>query len=66
MIIIPRRFAVSEPLVTDPLYDITIAAYEAQGFTYQGEMKDAPSVLTKERVWYDKNAPEFGAGPKIN
>ena len=64
--IIPRRFAVSEPLVTDPLYDITIAAYEAQGFTYQGEMKDAPSVLTKERVWYDKNAPEFGAGPKIN
>ena len=53
-------------MVTDPLYDITIAAYEAQGFTYQGEMKDAPSVLTKERVWYDKNAPEFGAGPKIN
>lgn len=64
--IIPRRFAVGEPLQSDPLYDITIKAYEAQGYTYKGEMKDAPSTLAKERVWYDKGAPEYGAGPKVN
>lgn len=64
--IIPRRFAVSEPLESDPLYDITIAAYKAQGYTYKGEMKDAPATLAKERVWYDQNAPEYGAGPKVN
>lgn len=64
--IIPRRFAVSEPLESDPLYDITIAAYKEQGYTYKGEMKDAPATLAKERVWYDQNAPEYGAGPKVN
>lgn len=63
--IIPRRFAVSKPLDSDLLRDITIAAYEAQGYTYDGEMSDAPITLSKERVWYDKNAPEYGAGPKV-
>ncbi len=33
---IPRRFAVMEPLESDQLHDITIAAYKAQGYTYQG------------------------------
>lgn len=63
---IPRRFAVGKPTDSDILRDITIAAYEAQGYTYDGEMKDSPITLSKERIWYDKNAPEYGAGPKIN
>lgn len=63
--IIPRRFSVSEPLKTDPLYNITIKAYEEQGFTYK-TTNEAPATLAKERVWYDKNAPEYGEGPKVN
>lgn len=63
--VIPRRFAVSEPNGTDKLYDVTIAAYEAQGYTYKGDMADAPITLSRERIWYDKDAPEFGAGPKV-
>nr|WP_129734366.1 SusD/RagB family nutrient-binding outer membrane lipoprotein [Parabacteroides goldsteinii] len=63
--VIPRRFPVSAPDKADLLFDITIAAYEAQGFTYSGEQYNTPSTLSKERVWYDKEAPELGAGPKL-
>lgn len=63
--IIPRRFAVGKPDDTDKLRDVTIAAYEEQGYTYDGTMSDAPSTLAKERIWYDKNAPEYGAGPNV-
>lgn len=62
---IPRRFPVSAPDHSDLLYDITIAAYEAQGYTYSGEQYNTPSTLNKERVWYDKEAPKLGAGPKL-
>lgn len=64
--IIPRRFAVSVPDESDKLYDVTLKAYEEQGYTYKGVQADAPATLAKERIWYDKNAPEYGAGPKIN
>lgn len=63
--IIPRRFPVSEPLESDIMRDITIKAYQDQGFTYSGETASLPMTLAKERVWYDKNAPEYGAGPKV-
>lgn len=62
---IPRRFAVTEPLESDQLYDITIAAYEAQGYTYSGTNANNPENLHNERTWMDKENPEFGAGPKI-
>lgn len=61
---IPRRFPVSEPLESDQLYDITIKAYEAQGFTYSGTNSKNPEVLQKERVWMDKENPSLGYGPK--
>lgn len=62
--LIPRRFKVSEPTKSDILYDITIGAYNAQGYTY-GNGNDVPATLNSERVWYDKNAPQFGEGPKL-
>ena len=61
---IPRRFAVMEPLESDQLHDITIAAYKAQGYTYQGTNAKNPQVLHDERVWMDKENPDFGKGPK--
>ncbi|WP_455630116.1 SusD/RagB family nutrient-binding outer membrane lipoprotein [Parabacteroides sp.] len=63
--IVPRRFAVGVPSETEKLYDVTIAAYEAQGYTYEGSMANAPVTLAKERIWYDKDAPEYGAGPNV-
>ena len=62
--VIPRRFPVSKPLDSDLLRDITISAYQAQGYTYEGEMSNSPVTLSKERVWYDKEAPAFGTGPQ--
>lgn len=63
--IIPRRFPVSEPLQSDIMRDLTIKAYEAQGYTYKGELATLPATLAKERVWYDAGSPEYGAGPTI-
>lgn len=59
---IPRRFKVSEPLVTDQLYEITLQALKDQGYSYGTNNAD-PMILNTERIWYDKNAPQFGAGP---
>ena len=60
-LLIPRRFQISEPALDDKMGDIKKAAYEAQGFSYGPN----PSTLNSERVWYDKQAPQFGAGPKV-
>lgn len=62
--LIPRRFKVSEPVKSDILYELTVGAYNDQGYTY-GSGNDVPATLNKERVWYDKKAPNFGEGPKI-
>lgn len=62
---IPRRFAVSKPLDSDKLKDITIEAYEQQGYTYDGTEAKNPEILNKERVWIDKENPQFGEGPKL-
>lgn len=61
--LIPRRFKVSEPVKSDILYELTVGAYNDQGYTY-GSGNDVPATLNKERVWYDKKAPNFGEGPK--
>ena len=61
---IPRRFKVSEPAPTDKLYDITLKALQDQGYSYGSNNSD-PTILNKERVWYDKAAPQFGAGPNV-
>lgn len=59
---LPRRFQVSEPAVDDKMAPIKKKAYQDQGFSYGPE----PATLNTERVWYDKKAPQFGEGPKLN
>ena len=64
---IPRRFVISEPLVTDLMYDIKTAAYKAQGFNTLGtnsqgnQYNSGNAPLNTERVWQDKNAPQWGS-----
>jgi hypothetical protein len=65
---IPRRFVISEPVVTDIMYEIKKAAYEAQGFKTLGtnsqgsQHNKGNAPLNVERVWQDKNAPQWGSG----
>lgn len=65
---IPRRFVINEPLVTDIMYDIKKVAYEAQGFKTLGtnsqgnQFNSGNAPLNVERVWQDKNAPQWGSG----
>jgi hypothetical protein len=54
---IPRRWWITDPGEVNRTN--WAAAYSAQGFTQN--VQDALS-LSKERVWFDKNAPEFGQG----
>lgn len=57
----PRRTAVTEPSPTDLMYDNTMSAYEYQGFsTVPGN-----GILNSERVWQDKDAPQWGEGPLL-
>ena len=62
---IPRRFEISAPGQTDLMYDIKIAAYQAQGFTtgtgQSGTGFTTTTVLNTERLWQDKNAPQWGS-----
>ena len=63
---IPRRFVIGEPVVTDIMYDIKKAAYEVQGFKTLGtnsqgsQYNKGNAPLNTERVWQDKNAPQWG------
>lgn len=59
---IPRRWAINDIETSDLMYDIKIDAFKAQGFTIGTR---EPGVLNTERVWYDKNAPDFGSGPNF-
>lgn len=63
---IPRRFVISEPQNTDLMFDIKMAAYKAQGFNTLGtnsqgnQYNSGNAPLNTERVWQDKNAPQWG------
>lgn len=59
---LPRRFQITPPTADDRMGDIKRKAYLDQGFSYGPD----PATLNRERVWYDKQAPQFGAGPKMN
>ena len=63
---IPRRFEFTEPLVTDIMHDIRIANLQKQGFTMgtnqSGTGYENSTVLNTERLWQDKNAPQWGSG----
>lgn len=60
---IPRRFDTGEPSTTSLMYDIYLSAYAAQGFTTTSAGSNNTAVLNSERVWSDKNNPQWGAGP---
>ncbi len=63
---IPRRFEFTEPLKTDIMYEIRKADLEAQGFTTGSSQSGigfaSGTVLNTERLWQDKNAPQWGSG----
>ena len=63
---IPRRFEFTEPLPTDIMHDIRLANLKEQGFTLgtnqSGTGFSSNSVLNTERLWQDKNAPQWGEG----
>ena len=63
---IPRRFEFTEPLPTDIMHDIRLANLKAQGFTtgsnQSGAGHNTTTVLNTERLWQDKNAPQWGEG----
>ena len=61
--IMPRRFEINAVEKSDLMYDIKIAAFARQGFSV-GTNND-PVLLNSERVWQDKGAPNFGAGPNF-
>ena len=61
--IIPRRLYVTKPNETDKMKSIKEAAYAEEGFT--ATTGDAGATLNTERVWYDKGAPQWGAGPNL-
>ena len=58
---LPRRFSFVDPSPTDKMKEILMDALDKQGFTIGFD----PKLLNTQRVWYDKNAPQFGEGPKI-
>ena len=61
---IPRRFDTGMPEKTDIMYDILLKAYQDQGFTPTSRGENG-ATLHNERVWYDKGAPEWGAGSNL-
>lgn len=60
---IPRRLYQTQPNETDIMREAKIEAFQEQGFTFT--TGDAGATLNTERVWYDKGAPQWGAGPNL-
>ena len=58
---VPRRFVVGDPTEDDLNYANKKAAVEEQGFT---PSTNDPEILNVERLWYDKEDPQYGDGPK--
>ena len=63
---IPRRFEFANPLVTDVMHDLRIESLQSQGFTpgtaQSGMGFASTTVLNTERLWQDKNGPQWGSG----
>jgi hypothetical protein len=62
---IPRRFEFATPLITDVMHDLRLESLQSQGFTpgtaQSGMGFSSTSVLNTERLWQDKNAPQWGS-----
>lgn len=69
---IPRRFVVTEPTIDDIMHDIVMKAYDDEGFKTLGtssqgmQYNSGNAPLNTERVWPDKNAPQWGSGYQGN
>lgn len=63
---IPRRFEFSEPAPTDIMHDLRMESLKEQGLTpgknQSGMGHSSSTVLNTERLWQDKNAPQWGSG----
>ncbi|MDR0428938.1 MAG: SusD/RagB family nutrient-binding outer membrane lipoprotein [Tannerellaceae bacterium] len=57
---IPRRMALNAPSLTDLMYNVLMESYKEQGYTV-----GSGTILNSERVWQDKNNPQWGAGPNM-
>ena len=58
---IPRRFVIGTPTEDDINYANKMAAVKDMGVTTG---TNNPATLNNERLWWDKNNPQYGAGPK--
>ncbi|TKG97364.1 SusD/RagB family nutrient-binding outer membrane lipoprotein [Puteibacter caeruleilacunae] len=58
---IPRRVPVGTPEPNDLMYDILVDYINKIGFTTSD---NTAAVLANERLWFDINNPDYGAGPK--
>ncbi len=58
---LPRRFTVGTPTEDDLNYTNKLASAQEQGFTTG---TPDPIKLSTERLWFDIQNPEYGAGPK--
>lgn len=60
--LIPRRFDSGIPVDTDLMYHIEKENIASQGYTETSSGSGHSGKLHDERIWADKNAPEWGAG----
>ncbi|PRZ01616.1 SusD/RagB family nutrient-binding outer membrane lipoprotein [Marinilabilia salmonicolor] len=58
-ITLPRRFRIGTPTEDSKNYENELNSVTEQGFT-TGTLD--PQVLNSERLWFDKNNPQYGAG----
>jgi hypothetical protein len=58
---LPRRFTVGTPTEDNKNYENQLQAVQEQGFTTG---TSDPVILNTERLWYDKQNPQYGTGPK--
>jgi hypothetical protein len=60
-VVLPRRNVINTPTEDDLNYANKKSGIEAQGFTTGTNL---PATLNSERLWFDKNNPKYGNGPK--
>ncbi|UJH90730.1 SusD/RagB family nutrient-binding outer membrane lipoprotein [Antarcticibacterium sp. 1MA-6-2] len=59
-LIIPRRFMINTPTQDNKNFQNAMEAYTNQGFTTG---TNDPNILNNERIWWDEENPDYGAGP---
>ncbi|GAB3415710.1 SusD/RagB family nutrient-binding outer membrane lipoprotein [Niabella aquatica] len=58
---VPRRFPIATPTKANKNYENALKALQEQGFT---SGTNIPATLSTERIWFDKENPNYGEGPK--